>query len=310
MPESPLQGASTLRILVGKTFGIGNAVMAIPMIRCLQKLGEVDILVGSLPDDFGAAAVLSKVVCGQGKLYFNTALERHYDVAVMAIPFDGRWRNGVHYNAAKTMDERPRPVPSVPGLLSWEKHECSYQIENALELGFDVSNRQEIDYSFMPKRDKDKSKVYLGVGYKRDVAGFWQVKHWGNKNYADFIKLLLTRFPEKTVVSTGSIQDVQGSLQEIGRLVNDPRFSWSISKNLYEAFDTVIGCGTYFGNDTGMMHVAASANLKVLGLFFMENAVRKNAPLCSNRVCIEAPNKDAVSPQYALERFIELESKS
>ncbi len=298
-----------MRILVAKCFGIGNSILAIPMIRELQKLGEVDILVGNLPDDFGAATVLSKVVCGQGKLYFNSALERHYDVAVLAIPFDGRWKNGFHFTADQVLDGRPRPKASVPGLLSWEKHEAEYQLDVVKSLDRNFV-QGVIDTSFMPSLPKDESRVYIGVGYKRDVAGFWQMKHWGNKNFAEFIKLLLKKFPEKTVVSSGSIQDAQGSLQEISRLVNDKRFTWSISNNLLEAFTKVVTCGSYVGNDTGMMHVAASADLKVLGLFFMENAITKNYPLCRRRACAQAKTKDDLSPEHVLDLFTQLDGMS
>ena len=253
--------------------------MAIPMIRAIQSLPDttVDILVGCMPDDFGAHQVLSKVVSGQGKLYTTVALEHPYDVAVMAIPFDGRWHNGIHFNAKTVLDGRTRPDPSTTGLISWKKHEVLYQMENAHELGY---SGQPPSMNFLGDSKVDREKIYLGVGYKKDAAGFWKVKHWGNENYATLIKLLLDSNPSLHVIATGDAADLQLSIAPISRMVSDRRFEFKLSSrsNLDEAFRTVAGCGIYVGNDTGMMHVAAAAGLDVCGLFFMKNAYVKNRP--------------------------------
>lgn len=265
-----------MNILVGKCFGIGNAVMAIPMIRALQMLPDtrVDVLVGNTSDDVGAINVLSKVVGGPGNLYVNTALERHYDVAVMAIPFDGRWRNGVHFNADRVLDGRTRPDPSTTGLVSWKKHEVLYQMENAYALGYSGEPPALRFLSGM----RYAKRVYVGVGYKKDAAGFWKIKHWGNENYAALITNLIDSDPEINVVATGDIGDFQHSIGPISRIVSSSRFAFKCSSNLDQAFNDVADCSVYVGNDTGMMHVAAAAGLDVCGIFSMENAYVKNRP--------------------------------
>lgn len=269
-----------MRILYGKCFGIGNAVMAVPAIKALQDKPDttVDILIGNTADDVGAYQVLSKVVRPTGKIYVGSALEGDYDVAVMAIPFDGRWQNGVHFRAKQVMDGRTRPDPSTTGLVSWKDHEARYQMQNARQLGF---QGPDPDCRFGLRADRMAKRVYIGLGYKKDVAGFWKSKHWGNENYAFLISKLLEHLPlDWEVVTTGDLADFQFSIGPISRLVNDSRrFVFKLSRNLDEAFATVASCSLYVGNDTGMMHVAAAAGCNVLALFFLENSIVKSRPL-------------------------------
>jgi hypothetical protein len=112
------------------------------MLKAIASLGcTVDVLVGSTPDDVGALEVFIDL-----KAYANCI--RHiwvdrvgfeapvYDLAIMSIPFDGRWRNGVDFQAKEVLDGRTRPDPSTTGLSSWKKHEVMYQLENAFYLGY------------------------------------------------------------------------------------------------------------------------------------------------------------------------------
>ena len=294
-------------ILVGKCFGIGNAVMAIPMIRALQSLPDtrVDILIGDTSDDVGARQVLSKVVSGTGKLYVTSALEHLYDVAVMAIPFDGRWVNGVHFEANRVLDGRTRPDPSTTGLDSWKIHEIDYQMENAFALGYDPRNFPP-STKFLNSVDGNPNKIYVGLGYKKDVAEFWKVKHWGNENYAALIKKLLDSNPKIRVVTTGDIGDLQHTIGPISRLVNDKRFEFRCTSNLDESFYSLSTCGSYVGNDTGMMHVAASCNLRVLGLFFMKNAWVKNRPWCGNAICLDASHGEDLSVDSVFNHVVQM----
>lgn len=277
-----------MRILVGKTFGIGNAVMAVPMLKALHSMGhQVDVLVGNTSDDGGALDVMlvlrdyHKVI---KEVYVNRAPEK-YDLAIMSIPFDGRWQNGYHFNASEVMDGRTRPDPSTTGLGSWHKHEIEYQMDNAYKLGYkgDVP-----DCSFMGKEEWALRPrcFYLGVGYKKDAAGFWKVKHWGNENYAELVKRVLAENPMNLVYTSGDMGDLQLSIKPIMDMVNDSRFKFEPG-GLRQAFKLIARCGTYFGNDTGMMHVAASCGQGVAAYFNLINSVTKSRPWCKTYSCVE-----------------------
>lgn len=264
-----------MQILVGKTFGIGNAICAIPMIKALQTLGDVHLLIGNGPDDFGAYEVLKNVV-STDRIWMNSvALKAEFDVAIMAIPFDGRWRNGVHYSAKRVLDERTRPDPKTFGFGSWKKHEIEYQMENAYELGYKGSiptttflHNTRLYY---PKR------VFIGTGYKKDAAGLWAVKHWGNENYIALIKLMLEDDRSAEPVMAGNPMDMVTAMAPISRGVSEDRLK-VFTPNLRASMDLVASCGAYVGNDTGMMHVAAAHGVPTLAMFMMENALTKSRP--------------------------------
>jgi ADP-heptose:LPS heptosyltransferase len=128
---------------------------------------------------------------------------------------------------------------------------------------------------------------YLGLGYKKDAAGFWKVKHWGNDNYAALVKMILAENPMNLVYTSGDMGDLQLSINPIMMRVGDPRFKYE-PLNLKDSINLVARCGMYVGNDTGMMHVSAACNQKVVGIFKMQNSATKARPWCDTYSCVEA----------------------
>lgn len=291
-----------MRILVGKCFGLGNAVMSVPMIKALGTLGTVDVLAGHGPDDAGAIDVFLALQ-REGfieTLHLVNALGHEYDVAVMAIPFDGRWQNGVHFNAKRVLDCRPRPDFSPElGFSSWKKHEVEYQMDNARELGFSDPSPS---MAFCRGPDNwDPEMVYLGFGFKRDAAAFWSAKHWGNERYVQFIRRCRDLRPSITFRATGSSVDLAQCIIPIAREVGD---LGPVVSNIGSAFQVVGRCGAYFGNDTGMMHVAASFEMPTYGLMAYPNVATKNRPWCS-RWAVHEFFEGNSDPHEVAERFID-----
>jgi len=130
--------------------------------------------------------------------------------------------------------------------------------------------------SFYPESPKQDHKIYLGVGYKKDKANFWSAKHWGNKNFSWFVKIIL-HDDEVVVTTTGNILDWNFVISKIKSEVDESRFETKIS-NLDEAFKEISTCSLYVGNDTGMMHVAASMGIPCISVFNLVNSYTKNRP--------------------------------
>lgn len=277
-----------MRILIGKTFGIGNACLAVPMVKSLCSMGhQVDVLVGSGPDDFGADVVFARLretLCPEIHAIHRDRTDPSvsYDVAIMAIPFDGRWMNGIHYNANRVIDCRRRPgdVERL-GFDMWEKHEVEYMMDDSRELGFTGNTP---DGSFLERQSRhDPNLIYLGIGYKRDPGGFGRSKHFGNDRYVSLIDAIQRIRPETRFVSSGPMVDLVESGRWIKRgarasyehvVVGADRFG------LHRSFDLISMCHAYVGNDTGMMHVAASLGMPTMGLFAYDGLLRKNPPFC------------------------------
>lgn len=280
-----------MKVLYGKCFGIGNAVMAIPALKALRELYPqacIDVMVGSLPDDCGAYDIMRLMVFGGiiNNVYINKA-DDVYDIAIMAIPFDGRWHNGVHYKANKVIDGRTRPDPLTTGLVSWKKHEAEYQLDNIIELGYNNKIPDcSIDLAF-----EQENKLYLGVGYKKDANNFWSIKHFGNENFAELVNQLLSADKTLKIVSTGDIKDIQLTLSPIKKLVNNSRFEIK-QTNIIKSIGELGKCKVYFGNDTGMAHIAAALGVIPVVAYFMEYSSTKNYPFTNKRYDLNWYNKD------------------
>lgn len=300
-----------MRVLIGKTFGIGNAVLAIPMIKAISTIAEVDVLVGTTSDDFGATEVIAHLV---GKSVKNIWLDHvptrcdGYDVAVMAIPFDGRWVNGVHFNAEAVIDCRKRPnnIDRL-GFDMWEKHEAEYQMENARALGYSGPTP---GCNFLSEQtDISEDLVYIGIGYKRDHGGFGLSKHFGNERYAELIKEIRRIRPKTHFCSTGGPSDmIHVGYQIIKNLQDDSTISSETYRfralGMQESFRCMMECKAYIGNDTGMMHVAAAIGMPTLGLFAYPDLITKNPPLCDRSRSIVFGN-DFPPMQYIAEQFVD-----
>lgn len=276
--------------------------MSVPAIKALSQIAEVSVMIGSLPDDRGSFEVMNELLMAGiiKNLYIDKVLLRDYfDIAVMSIPFDGRWQNGVHFNAHKVIDGRTRPDPTTTGLVSWKKHELEYQYDNIKDLGYSGGLPS---MSFLRKTPNQPlpDTYYFGVGYKKDEAGFWKIKHWGNENYAELARLILDRNPHATICMTGDEKDYEFSISHIVRDVKSHRCVFRPTVSLMESFRTVVSCRTYIGNDTGMMHVAASENRHGVGLFFLENSIVKNRPWCDNMVALDGSNT-ALTPELVFD---------
>lgn len=288
-----------MKILIGKTFGIGNAILSVPMIKAIRAEhpeAKIDVLVGTTSDDVGAVDVMRYLRFPAGvidSIHVNHARGEEYDVAVMAIPFDGRWVNGRDFTAKVVIDTRSRPDPNTTGLISWKKHEIEYQMENAYFLGYDGPTPSCSFIEEPPLWDKNTfdHSIYMGVGYKKDAAGLWKVKHYGNENYAQLCRLLLLRDPDVRIVVTGDAGDMALSIRPIHTRIKEwgfgDRFVIAPTSSLRHAFAVVNSCHLYVGNDTGMMHVAAACDRAVIGIFNMENTIVKNPPFCKNNIVLE-----------------------
>lgn len=291
-----------MRVLYGRVFGCGNTVMSIPALKAIASChGPVDLLIGGRPEDHGNWSVLAELKANWpwvvGEVYIERApLGNRYDVAVMAIPFDGRWTNGVDFSANEVIDGRPRPPladgSAAPlGFSSWLKHESEYQMDDARWLGYSIGQRPSCAFLLEPKDGGDGS-VYLGLGFKRSSDALWLRKSWGAENFDRFCRAL----PRTKFVATGNVTD----LQQVARYITATNFEFRV-ETWGGSFRQMAACSAYFGNDTGMMHVAASLNRPTFGLYAFENLDVKNHPLCDRYRFVQMP----VEPEDAARQFRE-----
>lgn len=306
-------------LLFVRVFGIGNAVMSVPAIKHYRDSGEynVTVLVGTGPDDFGAKEVLSelpgvRVVTDKEFAFMSNG----WNDVVLSIPYDGRF-DPRSLHAGRIHDGRPRPDPSTFGFSSWERHEAIYQLQVAesicgypsIPITDDVGpNDFQVDSSFYRGEVTQGDYVYLGIGRKYDSAGFWEKKHWGDGNFIEFCRLVLDNHPEKRVVCTGGLKDMNGTGRALIHGLADYRerfkFTYFPHEPMQSSFRVIAGCHSYVGNDTGMMHVAASMDKPVVTVFNFEGTLRKNHPLCRRWKVLEG-HSEPVTPRMVYDSWRE-----
>ena len=294
-----------MNVLFGKVFGLGNAVMAVPAIKAIAAVhGPIDVLVGSGPDDGGALDVMQELRATDRcvRTVYDTRVPDpiSHDVAVMSIPFDGRWRNGTHFHAEKVIDGRPRPGdPAVVSLDSWELHEAEYQMQNAVELGHSgpMPSSQFSKFGGVVEEDL----VYVGLGYKRDAQNFWSKKHWGNDRFVSFVNEVRRLRPKTMFVTTGGNIDLT-TMIELGR--GAAPIDWKV-KNIRQSFRDVAMAGAYFGNDTGMAHVAGSFGRRCYVMTAFAKSEVKNPPLGASKLRCERFDETARDPEAVAADFVE-----
>ncbi len=265
-----------MKILVGSVFGIGNAILLTPMLQSLKMIGNIerlDVLVGSTNDDLGSSWFLRRCDCVDA-IYIDSVVDVvEYDYAIMVIPYDGRWKNGINFFAKNVIDSRKRPDNSdTLGISSWKKHEVEYKMENARILGFTGDTPS---LSSFCERKKIINKVFFGTGYKHDALEYWKIKHFGNENFSK----LSNMFNMSGFISgfSGSIADMQKNINSIIENINHKRFNIFVD-SYYDTSQMLSECCLYVGNDTGFMHAAASLNIPIVAIFNIENSHIKSHP--------------------------------
>lgn len=292
----------TRKVLFGRVFGIGNAVMAIPAIKHYRDTPgyDVTVVVGTTKDDTGALEVLRMLegirVLTDRELFIEslsgweprdgrpTVRPPHmFDDGILSIPYDGRWNNVFNVICERVWDGRTRPDPATTGFVSWMKHEAEYQLDIAEHLTGRPAIRP-IDSSFYGGAADASPVVYFGIGYKKDRDGFWKKKHWGDENFLGLARMILENHPGREIIVTGDTEDMRGTGRLLAGLGNRVKVSMP---GLVQSIGLLAGCDSYIGNDTGMMHVAASMGKAVVSVFNFEGTKVKNSPLCERSAVIE-----------------------
>lgn len=285
-------------LLFARCFGIGNALMSVPAIKHYARCGfDVTVLVGTGPDDGGAYEVLSAVNWPTEYLRptilkdSHTVVGRRWDVGVFSIPYDGRWVQ-LESSCGFVYDGRPRPDPSTFGFSSWEKHEAEYQLELAETLTGVPAKRElwggpdpSIGHPAWPVEGANYA-VYLGIGRKRDAAGFWEKKHWGDENYLELARMILAHDSRHNfeLVSSGNRMDLLTTgkflIQNLPKAAGPAGRGFGFAENGIQGTMNVMSrCHSFIGNDTGTMHLAAAMGLPIVSVFKFEGTRRKNHPL-------------------------------
>jgi hypothetical protein len=178
-----------------------------------------------------------------------------------------------------------RPGEGVDYHWLFEKHEADYLVDLARELGF-CGERPPIRKLIGDSGHGltvAPNTIAIGIGYYKGLRADgrdWSDRHWGNANFIELCKRLKTLGycpvlvgDQKDWERDGHLLGAQGIKSICGKLT------------LPQVVDFLSKCQAFIGNDTGLMHVAASVDIPTIGIFVNTNSV-KSYPLGTRCVAL------------------------
>lgn len=238
-------------VLVHLASGIGNIVLATPLLVALNQVGcLVDLLLSA---DYPGTADLFRGWSVVGTVYEETVramTEKKFDLIVPAIPpfYWARFKN-LYPSGVRVVQ---RPPDSV-----FYQDEQEYYLGLARQIGFtDVPK----PFYCLPI----SSSTSFGITHKTLVlapgskTGEMATKRW------PYFSQIAEAFPDVAVVGTGD--DLRGP---DGRSLRFPAHTrlFVDQLSLRETAELMASAGAVLGNDSGLSHIAAAVGTPTLMLF-------------------------------------------
>src|SRR5215469_3033475 len=234
-------------VLVHLAAGLGNIILATPMLLALSRSGfAVDLLVDG---DYGETADLLRGWSALRAVYNGTAGERppqSYELRIPALPPFYWSRFAADYS------DPPRPADTL-----FYRDEQAYYLEFARRLGCEV---EEPPYYFLPAAPDERNEItadtlVLAPGCK---TGEMAAKRWPH------FPCLAECFGDVVVVGTADdLHNFDGTPMRfpsharslVGRL------------SLRETADVMAAAGVVVANDSGLGHIAGAVGTPTILLF-------------------------------------------
>ena len=256
-----------VRILAIKLMTLGDVILCTPILEALRK---------KYPEAYIAFATSEKYAeLVEGNPYVDFVYKcRDYDSKINALN---------HYDSI-TSDLMKRQMWSeVYQLQLHDTLDLYWSGEHLLDLYADIAdvkvNREKLHIS-ISKEDKKFAKTEISrlknrYKNKRVIAihttAGWEQKNWDFKKYDELVKRLSKNY---TFIQVGGKEDYKA------KEVKDFR-GLSIRKTAA----LIKECDLFIGPDSGPMHIAATVNVPVIGLFGC-TAPYTAGPIADNYVCI------------------------
>lgn len=299
--SEPTSTHSPFNVVIPVVAGIGNALMAVPMVRQLRAgLPDARVRVvaslAAMVEPFIRLRGVEGVVAGKGSWKLFTALRASAPIDVLVVPFpSNRWQYNVL--AARSGAKRVIMHSYPAGNRAWlsgvgqriEAVRGIHDVEQNLRLleplgikpqpgeapGFAVRKEDEaVADDLLRKAGVDDRRPYVAVhaGSARTILA--AAKRWPVERYAELIGRLGAS-GERVVVLEGP--DEQGVAAAIVAATPDRgAAAVQLRGSLGTAASVLKRAKFYVGTDSGLAHLAAAVGTRAITLF---------APADPDRVC-------------------------
>ena len=302
-----------MKILILKSYGLGNLIMMTPMVRALHDSGHsVSLLSDSGPLGFSETKELldgwrclkeikefDRRTNKDGNDLIKWLGDEKFNLIIQSFPADDYFNWLFPYIDCPF--RRPLSVDS-----NWDKHEVEYN----LDLVKDIVNEETVSVNYeIPGRvcswisdllaNISSTKPLIGIcpSYKKE--GLWWKKHWGTENYAKLISLFPEGFRFVLLEGPGGI-DTCNTIQFLNK--SKDVINLAGATNIQETVAAIDMCDLIIANDSGPAHIAAALK-KPLFVIFGPTSVTKNQPLSRNTVVLKIEKCPWVMPCQGTEYF-------
>ena len=118
-------------------------------------------------------------------------------------------------------------------------------------------------------REEAKNFVNNNIVIAISPGGNWKPKIWPTKNYNKLIKDLIKIYSLKKLrfLIVGSKEEEEEYYNQLSSNLEEEIIINFMGRSLIETFAILSYCKLFIGNDSGLMHLAASSNIPTIGLF-------------------------------------------
>jgi lipopolysaccharide heptosyltransferase II len=313
-----------MKIVVRSPNWIGDCIMALPAIRALKDFcPDIDIYIAAksyLCEVYKNIPEIHKIIAIPNANNLNTAVKtakmlREYQFQA-GLLFTNSFRSAIEFRMAG-INVLTGYGKDLRGFLLAKKlpfpHNDRHHIHFYLDLVYTFAQQWQYDvkdtgkdYSYnlvleeMERRTTAGKLLSMGIDVNKIIIGispsaaYGTAKQWLPERFSELIGRIRKRMGDVPVVLFGSQKEREKITKIMAPLAANTSsqplnvFNVAGQLSLREAFVAISYCNVFISNDSGLMHVASSLNLPLIGLFGPTRP-EKTAPLNAKSKVIHYP---------------------
>lgn len=292
-----------MRTLIIALPGMGNTILAIPLIRELKKNyknSQIDLLVGLKSSELilENCPYINKIHLIDTKINKNIfktlktlyiLRKKKYDYSFTTFP-----AKQDQYNIlAKIINAKNRVTHKYKSKLIFLQNKLipikqihdihqNLNLLHVLKIG-KASSKLEL-WLNQEKNISKKEDFTIGIHPGSSIERGMIDKRWPPEYFSELIDLLLKDL--KNVKFKLFLGPAEQDLSKIKDLSKNKKTIQIINKNLKETSNEIKNCNLFISNDSGLMHIAAASGVPTVGIFLSTDE-RRTHPFCTKKLILK-----------------------
>lgn len=281
----------TKNILIIQLWGIGETILTIPAIKALNKeydKASIDILCSIRNKDvyfnynfinklkvtnINIVSILFFILKNFKKYYIVIDMEEYLNISALISFFVGKYTIGYSHGIRSRLYSKK--------IRYNDKQHISktfFDLVKALGIKGEVKKLERLNYTNSDKKIVELTLKYSKINKKHFLVGIApgaaessKSRMWPRENFVELIKQIYNKKKNVRFILIGA--DYEKDLNDsIIKLIGNSKitkniFNFAGKFTLRQTFYLISKCNVFIGNDSGPMHIAASMDVKTIGLF-------------------------------------------